>query len=486
MTAIDPYRTLGLAPGASQAEIKRAYRQLAKLYHPDSAGERAVARFLVIQAAYEALVDEPGRPRPDRGGAAARPSGPPPPPWHADAARARATRDAYRARARRGATGATAGPSAGAPGGPARPSSGDSTGPRRPSSGDAASGGRSTRRRKATIGSTSYDGVEAEPFTPPWEGATWYGAGSGTYWTLNPKEYADPRKHGPEYLARSRRASTSARAGEPAGDGIDPTDEASDPAGAGDGAGEPAAPAGEHAAASAGESAGASAATSATSTEAAGSTTGGKARSPDRTGRPSVDGGEPGPASWTSRGRRVASAAPAGPPRSATPPQSATRPRAPTGGGNAAAPGLHATVASPAGLARFASTPAGRIGLAVLGWFPLGVALAAASDAVPACDGVATVCSDPLRAGIWPIHLLLIGLLAAVPRLGAIAAVGSIAFLGVGLVATPVLLVIGGAQTRAGTAAALAVVLVAAWLAGIALALSGRVDLPPWRGRRVR
>ena len=318
MTAIDPYRTLGLAPGASQAEIKRAYRQLAKLYHPDSAGERAVARFLAIQAAYEALVDEPGRPRTGRGGTAARPSGPPPPPWQADAARARATRDAYRARARRGATGTTAGPAAGAPGGPARPSSGDSTGARRPSSGDAASGGRSTRRRKATIGSTSYDGVETEPFTPPWEGATWYGAGSGTYWTLNPKEYADPRKHGPEYLARSRRASASARAGEPAGDGIDGTDEAPDPAGAGDGPGEPAAPAGERGAASAGESAGTSArgsaTSSATSTEARGATTGGEARSPDWTGRPGVDGGEAGPASSTSRGRDVASAAPAGPP----------------------------------------------------------------------------------------------------------------------------------------------------------------------------
>jgi hypothetical protein len=31
---------------------------------------------------------------------------------------------------------------------------------------------------------------------------SWYGTTSGTYWTLNPKEYADPRKHGPEYQAR--------------------------------------------------------------------------------------------------------------------------------------------------------------------------------------------------------------------------------------------------------------------------------------------
>ena len=35
----DPYRTLGLARGASIDEIKRAYRRLAKIHHPDAAGE---------------------------------------------------------------------------------------------------------------------------------------------------------------------------------------------------------------------------------------------------------------------------------------------------------------------------------------------------------------------------------------------------------------------------------------------------------------
>ena len=45
---------------------------------------------------------------------------------------------------------------------------------------------------------------------PSWAGATWYGDSSGTYWTVNPKEYADPRKHGPEYLARARRAAGAA------------------------------------------------------------------------------------------------------------------------------------------------------------------------------------------------------------------------------------------------------------------------------------
>src|SRR4051812_50074106 len=52
----DPFRTLGLPAGASEAEVKRAYRRLAKVYHPDSAGETALPRFLAIQAAYEMLL----------------------------------------------------------------------------------------------------------------------------------------------------------------------------------------------------------------------------------------------------------------------------------------------------------------------------------------------------------------------------------------------------------------------------------------------
>jgi hypothetical protein len=50
------YARLGLRPGASPAEIKVAYRRLAKRFHPDRAGEEGIATFLAIQAAYEALL----------------------------------------------------------------------------------------------------------------------------------------------------------------------------------------------------------------------------------------------------------------------------------------------------------------------------------------------------------------------------------------------------------------------------------------------
>src|SRR3954463_15346354 len=89
----DPHRTLGISPGASLNEIKSAYRRLAKQYHPDTAGERALPRFLAIQAAYERLGDGEGRVRPDPPKPRAPPAG-----GAADPDRARATRDAYRAR----------------------------------------------------------------------------------------------------------------------------------------------------------------------------------------------------------------------------------------------------------------------------------------------------------------------------------------------------------------------------------------------------
>ena len=218
---------------------------------PTPPGEAALPRFLAIQAAYEQLLDR----------RVARGAWPPGPRRAATSLGGRSgpeRRDASclrRTRAQCAAGGATAG-------GPARPSGrparrreagrrGRRAGRHGPATAGGAAAGRGRRRRsrarrtarsrpgglasragtprtpdpgtarvrrerpepdaavaedeanKATLGSTSYDGADAEAFEPDWRGASWYGTTSGTYWTLNPKEYADPRKHGPEYQARA-------------------------------------------------------------------------------------------------------------------------------------------------------------------------------------------------------------------------------------------------------------------------------------------
>lgn len=167
-TGDDPHGVLGVPRDATRAEIKRAYRILAKAHHPDR-GRGSVRRFLEVQAAYETLLGRVppagGRERPKQA-----PASPPPRPGRDEARAPRPDPDQAR---RRWATG----------------------------------------RRRATLGSTSYDEVD-EAFEPAWGGGSWYGPSTGTYWTLNPREWADPRKHGPEYEARARRAAAGPARGE--------------------------------------------------------------------------------------------------------------------------------------------------------------------------------------------------------------------------------------------------------------------------------
>src|SRR5512142_509944 len=116
----DPYRVLGLVPGATEGEIRSAYRRLAKLNHPDTAGERSLPRFLAIKAAYEDLVDGEGRLRgrdwPGRSGGAGagRPAG---------AQANRASREAWRAR-RAGGSASAGGAGSASAGGPGAASAG--------------------------------------------------------------------------------------------------------------------------------------------------------------------------------------------------------------------------------------------------------------------------------------------------------------------------------------------------------------------------
>jgi DnaJ-class molecular chaperone len=65
----DPYQILGVGRSASEAEVKRAYRKLAKQYHPDrhAGDKRAQTKFSEINSAYEIVGDKEKRGKFDRG-----------------------------------------------------------------------------------------------------------------------------------------------------------------------------------------------------------------------------------------------------------------------------------------------------------------------------------------------------------------------------------------------------------------------------------
>src|SRR6202008_619357 len=80
----DYYKTLGVERAATADQIKKAYRRLARKFHPDVSKEKnAEARFKEVQEAYEVLKDVEKRAAYDqlgtdfRGGQQSRP----PPDW---------------------------------------------------------------------------------------------------------------------------------------------------------------------------------------------------------------------------------------------------------------------------------------------------------------------------------------------------------------------------------------------------------------------
>ena len=311
---------------------------------------------------------------------------------------------------------------------------------------------------KATLGSTSYDGADATPFEPDWGGASWYGTTSGTYWTINPKEYADPRKHGPEYQARARRAAAG-RAGTP----TPPTP-------------------------------GDTAASDATSADGpAASTSIGEDRDP--AAGPAPD--PPPPPEHTTSSWWRATAGPAEatqpPPSRAAPHQGASPRREPAGAGSAAGDAADPAVpdlgAAAADLGRALTderTARGRwrVVQAIVGWLPLALGIGWLIGEATGCSRFAASCDGTTNVVLQPIvAVALLGLLLLVPRLAALAAAGAVAIVVAAVPTALILSATGDAAEVEARATALGVTIVVAWLVGVGVAIARRLrTMPPRAG----
>jgi len=303
-----------------------------------------------------------------------------------------------------GAAGSAAGSGAGS-------TSSSSTGTprsRRPS-------GRRRAPNKATPYSTSYDPADEEPFEPGWSGAGWYGAASGTYWTINPKEWADPRKHGPEYQRRARRT---------AGGGWILDDE----------------PGPEDAGAPSAES-------EASSAES------GQRPDPTWTGAGAADGADAPQA-----------AGPFGEPDPVAPPRPPVDWRswfeqAPAGS------------RFPGPVLRAQTKGIGRIIIAFLGWAGLAAAASTLIGEVTGCGRFSATCADDMAPVPPIVSIALFLFVLALPRVATWLAHGTIATFLIGVPTAVLLSATGGARQPEASASVITIVADLAWIGGVVYAV---------------
>jgi hypothetical protein len=267
------------------------------------------------------------------------------------------------------------------------------------------------------MGSTSYDETR-EASETTWGGASWYGTTSGEYWTINPREYADPRKHGPEYQSRARRATTT--------DGWEaPLDDAAEAF---------AAPAG-----------------------------------PEADVQPGIDADAPRTASSGARESRTWTPPPepdhgaAGASGSRDVDDVDIGDVATTRAGPSRGPRVDALLTPDV-------DPIRRLGFALIAWAPLGVASASAIGDATGCSSYSAACGGSAPLLPWLAQAVILGILLLTPAVSRILAVGTLAVLVALVPLTGVLVAFGGASQRE-SSGVLGVLLAVAWLIGVGLAV---------------
>ena len=117
----------------------------------------------------------------------------------------------------------------------------------------------------------------------------------------------------------------------------------------------------------------------------------------------------------------------------------------------------------------------GRLARALIGWLPIALGLSWLVGEMTGCGRFAATCDDGVAGPmLFFLQILAFALLLVIPVAASIATMASLTLLGAAVVASLVLSATGGAADGDSRRAALGLILLLAWLAGLAIAVGRR------------
>jgi hypothetical protein len=122
---------------------------------------------------------------------------------------------------------------------------------------------------------------------------------------------------------------------------------------------------------------------------------------------------------------------------------------------------------------------------AVVGWLPIAFGLGWLLGEVTGCGRFAATCDGTAEPMVLMIQVGVLGLLLAIPALASVATMAALSLLGAAVVAALILSATGEAADGESRRATLGVVLLVAWLVGLAVAIMRRFRTLPNPGRPV-